>query len=58
MLQQLLCYFYVAESDTNTLNPIHQAHAMQYVVKVRNRYLDKPEVYRYNVVAVCTQSIS
>jgi histone deacetylase complex regulatory component SIN3 len=36
-----------SESDANALHPIHQAHAMQYVVKVRNRYLDKPEVYRY-----------
>jgi histone deacetylase complex regulatory component SIN3 len=40
---------FITESDANAFNPIHQAHAMQYVVKVRNRYLDKPDVYRYHV---------
>jgi histone deacetylase complex regulatory component SIN3 len=39
---------FITESDANALYPIHQAHAMQYVVKVRNRYLDKPDVYRYH----------
>jgi histone deacetylase complex regulatory component SIN3 len=29
--------------DTHT--SFHQAHAMQYVVKVRNRFHDCPEVY-------------
>lgn len=27
--------------------PFHQAHAMQYVINVRNRFLSDPEVYRY-----------